>query len=103
MVLRQVLRKMSEDRPYFEARGAWNKAKGDFNCDGFRELANSSLMWEKMVGYRLGMILECNGRCPCEMVKCVVTYVKAKPVKNRPMKTKKCKMCCIKSVQTICK
>ncbi len=30
-VHRQVLRKMNEDRPYFEARGTWKKVKGDLD------------------------------------------------------------------------
>ncbi len=30
----QVLTKMNEDRPYFEARGAWKKVKGDSDYDG---------------------------------------------------------------------
>ena len=108
-----VQTKINGDRPYFESRCAWKQAfqarcpwdedMGDFDYDGSHKLANLSLMWEKMVGYRRGMILECNGRCPREMVKSVVTYVKAKPVKNRPMETKKRKMCCIESVHTICK
>jgi hypothetical protein len=108
-----VRTKINEDRPYFESRCAWkipfqsrcpwDKDMGDFDYDGSHKLVNLSLMWEKMVGYRRGMILECNGRCPREMVKSVVTYVKAKPVKNRPMETKKRKMCCIESVHTICK
>ena len=46
-------------------------------------------MWEKMVGKRQGIILECNGRLPIEMVKGVVACVKAKPVKNCPVETKK--------------
>ena len=113
LIRQQVQTKINGDRPYFEsrcawkspfeARCAWNKVEGDFDYDGPQKLANLSLMWEKMVGYRRGMILECNGRCPREMVKSVVTYVKAKPVKNRPMETKKRKMCCIESVHTICK
>ncbi len=37
--------------------------------------------------------LECNGKLPHEMVNGVVTCVKAKPVKNYPVKTKKCKKC----------
>ena len=53
------------------------------------------------------MILECNGRNPHEMVKGVVKCMKVEPVKKRPVDTKKCKMCCIKScnafVQTVCK
>ena len=78
----QVQTKINGDRPYFEARYAWKspfesrcawkKVKGDFDYDGSHMLANLSLMWEKMVGYRQGMILECNGRCPPEMVKSVV-------------------------------
>ena len=63
---------MNEDRPYFEARGAWKKVKGDFDYVGPRKLANLSLMWEKMVGKRHGIILECNGRL---MVKGLVTCV----------------------------
>ena len=34
LVHRQVLTKMNEDRPYFEARGAWKKVKGDSDYDG---------------------------------------------------------------------
>ncbi len=34
-------------------------------------------MWEKMVGKRQGIILECSGRLPHGMVKGVVTCVKA--------------------------
>ena len=60
---------MNEDRPYFEARGAWKKVKGDFHYVGPRKLANLSLMWEKMAGKRQVIILECNGRLPHEMVK----------------------------------
>ena len=113
LVHQQVQTKINGDRPYFEsrcawkspfeARCAWKKVKGDFDYDGPQKLANLSLMWEKMVGYRRGMILECNGRCPREMVKSVVTYVKAKQVKKCPMEMKKRKICCIKSVHTICK
>ena len=33
-VHRQVLRKMNEDRPYFQARGAWKKVKGDLDYNG---------------------------------------------------------------------
>ena len=51
--------------------------------------------------------MECNGRLPHEMVKGVVTCVKAKPVKNCPVETKKCKKCGIVScnafVHAICK
>ncbi len=50
LVCRQVLRKMHEDRPYFEARGAWKKVKGDFDFVGPGKLANLSLVWEKMIG-----------------------------------------------------
>ena len=82
LVHRQVLAKMIEDRPYFEARGAWKKVKGESDYDGPRKLANLSLIWEKMVGKRQGIILECNGRLPHEMVKGVVSCVKAEPVKN---------------------
>jgi hypothetical protein len=64
---------MNGDRPYFEARCVWKKVKGDFDYDGPRKLANLSLMWRKMAGYRQGMILECNRRCPRVMVKSVVT------------------------------
>ena len=83
--------------------------KGDFDYDGSRKLANLSLMWEKIVGKRQGIILECNGRLPHEMVKGVVTCVKAKPVKTCPPETKKCKKCGIEScncnsfVHAICK
>jgi hypothetical protein len=49
LVHRQVLTKMNEVRPYFEARGAWKKVKGDSDYDGPRKLANHSLMWEKML------------------------------------------------------
>ena len=49
LVHRQVLTKMNEDRPYFEARDAWKKVKGDFDYVGPRKLANLSLMWEKML------------------------------------------------------
>ena len=69
LVHRQVLTKMNEGRPYFEARDAWKKVKGDFDYVGPRKLANLSLMWEKMVGKRQGIILECIGRLPHEMVK----------------------------------
>ena len=107
LVHQHVLTKMNGDRPYFEARGAWNKVKGDSDNDGPRQLANLSLMWEKMLGSRQGMILECNGRTPFEMVKGAVTCVKAKPVKNCPVEMKKRKMCCIEScntfVHTVCK
>ena len=94
LMRQQVQTKINGDRPYFESRCAWKQAfqarcpwdedMGDFDYDGSHKLANLSLMWEKMVGYRRGMILECNGRCPREMVKSVVTYVKAKPVKIAP-------------------
>jgi len=51
--------------------------------------------------------LECNGRLLHEMVKDVVTCVKAKPVKNCPVEKKKCKKCGIESchafVHAICK
>ena len=98
---------MNEDRPYFKARGAWKKGKGDSDYDGPQRLANLSLMWEKMVGERQGIMLECNGRLPHEMVKGVVTCVKAKPVKNCPVEMKKCKKCGIEScnavVHAICK
>ena len=107
LIRQQVQTKINGDRPYFESRCAWkspfetrcarNKDEGDFDYDGPQKLV------EKMVGYRQGMILECNGRRPREMVKSVVTYVKAKQVKKRPMETKKRKMCCIESVHTICK
>jgi hypothetical protein len=33
-VHRQVLRRMNEDRPYFEARSAWKRVKGDLDYDG---------------------------------------------------------------------
>ena len=60
-----------------------------------------------MVGNRLGIILECIGRILHEMVKGAVICVNAKPVKNVPTETKKCKKCCIKFcnafVHTICK
>jgi hypothetical protein len=60
-----------------------------------------------MVGERQGIILECNGRLPHEMVKGVVTCVKAKPVKNCPAEAKKRKKCGIEScysfVHAICK
>ena len=106
-VHRQVLKKMNDDRPYFEARGTWKKVKGDLDYDGPQKLANLSLMWEKMVGNRQGMILACNGRLPHEMVKAAVICAKARPVKNGPVQTKKCKKCCIEacnaSVHTICK
>ncbi len=46
-VHRQVLTKMNEDRPYFEARGAWKKVKGDSDYDGPQKLANLSDMCEK--------------------------------------------------------
>ena len=104
-----VQTKINGDRPYFEsrcawkspfeARCAWNKVKGDFDYDGPQKLANLSLMWEKMVGYRRGMILECNGRCPREMVKSVVTYVKAKPVKKSPWRRRNAR--CVASNQSI--
>ena len=82
LVHRHVLIKMNQGRPYFEARGAWKKVKGDSDYDGPQKLANLSLMWEKMIGKRQGIILECNGRLPHEMVKGVVSGVKAKSVKN---------------------
>ena len=88
---------MNEDRQYFEARDAWKKVKGDSDYDGPQKLANLSLMWEKMVGKRQGIILECNSRLPHKMVKGVVSCMKAKPVKNCPAKTKKRKKCGIKS------
>jgi hypothetical protein len=98
---------MNDDKPYFEARGTWKKVKGDLDYDGPRKLANLSLMWGKMVGNRQGMILACNGRLPHEMVKAAVICAKARPVKNGPVQTKKCKKCCIKacnaSVHIICK
>jgi hypothetical protein len=98
---------MNEDGPNFEARGAWKKVKGDFDYDDPGKLANLSLMWEKMVDKRQGKILECNGRLPHEMVKGVVTCVKAKPVKTCPVKTKKRKKCGIEScnafIHAICK
>ncbi len=106
-VHRQVLRKMSEDRPYFEARGACKKVKGDLDYNGPRKLANLSLMWEKMVGNMQGIISECNGRITHEMVKGAVKCVNAKPVKNVAVEMKKHKKCCIEScnafVHTICK
>ena len=107
LVHQHVLTKMNGDRTYFETRGAWNKVKGDSDNDGPRKLANLSLMWEKMVGSRQGMILECNGRTPHEMVKAAVKCVKAEPVKNHPVEMKKRKMCCIEScnafVHSVCK
>ena len=107
LVHQHVLTKMNGDRTYFETRGAWNKVKGDSDNDGPRKLANLSLMWEKMVGSRQGMILECNGRNPHEMVKGAVKCVKAEPVKNLPVEMKKRKMCCIEScnafVHSVCK
>ena len=90
---RQVLRKMNEDRPYFEARGTWKKVKGNLDYDGPQKLANLSLMWEKMVGNRQGIILECIGRMRHEMVKGAVICVNTKPVKNVPIQMKKCKKC----------
>ena len=60
-----------------------------------------------MVGKRQGKIWECKGRLLHEMVKGVVTCLKAKPVKNCPVKTKKCKNCGIEScnsfIHAICK
>ena len=73
---------MNEDRPYFEARGAWKKVKGDLDYNGPRKLANLSLMWVKMDGHRQGILLECNGRIPHEMVKGAVMCVNAKPIKK---------------------
>ena len=73
---------MNGDRAYFEASNEWKKVNGDIDYDGPRKLANLSLMWEKMLGYREGMILECNGRTPREMIKSAVTCVKAKSVKK---------------------
>ena len=64
------------------------ESQGYFDYDGPQKLANLSLMWEKMVGKRKGIILECNGRLPHEMVKGVVKCVKAKPIKNGPVDTK---------------
>jgi hypothetical protein len=107
LVHRQVMTKLNEDRPYFEARGAWKKVKGDFDYDGPQTLANLSLIWETMVGKRQGIILKCNGRLLHEIVKGVVTCVKAKPVKNCPAETKKYKKCGIEScnsfIHAICK
>ncbi len=60
LVHQHVLTKINGDRPYFEARGSWKKVKSDFDYDGPWKLANLSLMWEKMISYRQGMILECN-------------------------------------------
>ena len=60
-----------------------------------------------MVGKRQGIILECNGRLPHEMVKGVVSCVKAKPVKSCPAETKKRNKCGIEScdsfIHAICK
>ena len=60
-----------------------------------------------MVGKRQGIILEYNGRLLHEMVKGVVTCLKAKPVKNCPFETKKCKKCgiecCNSFIHAICK
>ena len=81
---RQVLRRMNEDRPYIQARGEWKKVKGDLDYDGPRKLANLSLVWEKMVGNRPGIISKCNGRIRHEMVKGAVMCVNAKPVKKSP-------------------
>ena len=67
-VHRQVLRKMNEDIPYFEARGAWKKVKGDLDYDGPQKLSNFSHVG-KMVGNRQGIISECNGRRPHQLVK----------------------------------
>ena len=61
--IRQLVQtKINGDRPYFESRCAWKQAfqvrcpwdedMGDFDYDGSHKLANLSLMWEKMVGYR---------------------------------------------------
>ena len=54
-----------------------------------------------------GIIPECNGRIPHEMVKGTVKCVNTKSVKNVPIEMKKHKKCCIKScnafVHTICK
>ena len=106
LVHRQVLTKMNEEIPYFDARSGWKKFKDDSDYDRPRKLANLSLMWEKIVGKREGIILECNGRLPHEMVKGVVTCMKAKPVKNCPAETKKRK-CGIEScnsfIHAICK
>jgi hypothetical protein len=33
-VHRQALRKMNEDRPYFEARGTWKKVQGELDYNG---------------------------------------------------------------------
>ena len=55
---RQVWTKMIEGRPYFETRGAWKKVKGDLDHDGPQKLSNLSLVGEKMVGKRQGIILE---------------------------------------------
>ena len=41
LIHRQVLTKMNEDRPYFEARGAWKKVKGDFDDDGPPKVSKS--------------------------------------------------------------
>ena len=41
LVNRQVLTKMNEDRPYFEARGAWKKVKGGFDDDGPPKVSKS--------------------------------------------------------------
>jgi hypothetical protein len=46
-------------------------------------------MWEKMLDYRHGVIMECNGRTLHEMVKSAVRCVKAIPVKIQPAETKK--------------
>ena len=83
LVHRQVLTKMNGDRPYFEARGAWKKVKSDSEYDGPRKLANLSLMWEKMVGKRPGIILECNGRLPHEMVKGAITCLSKTALSRR--------------------
>ena len=60
-----------------------------------------------MVGTGQGIILECNGRLPHEMVKGVVSCVKANPVKKCPAKMKKHKKCGIEScnsfIHAICK
>ena len=38
---RQVWTKMNEDRPYFEALGAWKKVKGDFDYVGPPKVSRS--------------------------------------------------------------
>ena len=40
----QVLRRMNEDRPYFEARGAWKKVKRDSDYDGPRKSSVTLIM-----------------------------------------------------------